>query len=317
MPIHDRPHRLLPGSLAGSMLVCLVSTAHAQAPGPFGPRIGGYVQARETWRSGAGLTGTINRARVGVTGALTGGWFYAATAELASGDSATTRVESRLRDAYLGWRGGGFAVQAGQYKTPFSAQYLTQLTRVETADRAAVVHGLAPERDIGVMGSYAWKQLATLAVGVFNGRGQNVGANNDSTVLVVGRATVRPVQALTIGANVARYRDSTRYGLDAALAYAGWGLKAEYLWQHRLAVGRDDRGYYVMATYWLLPGLQLLAEQEDFERPAIPTFPRNTAWVAGANLFVPRDHIRLSANYVSRRVGTRTGAVITEAQVQF
>ena len=54
-------------------------------------------------------------------------------------------------------------------------------------------------------------------LGVFNGEGQNITANTDSTLLWVGRATVRPVAYLTIGANVAAYgSDSTRYGLDAA-----------------------------------------------------------------------------------------------------
>ncbi len=300
----------------GPLLLCVPALACAQAAAS-GPRVAGYVQARETLLSGAGLTATINRARVGVSGTAGQGFFYKVTAELASGGSATTQFATSLRDAYAGWRHGGFSIQAGQFKTPFSGQYVTSLTRVETADRAAVVDALAPKRDIGLMAAAAWGERATVALGVFNGEGQNIGVNRDSSVLLVARVTVRPVGAVTLGADLARYRDSTRYGLEGAVAYVGFGLKAEYLAQHRPAVGRDDWGYYLLATYWLLPDLQLVAEQEDFERPSVPAFVRNTAWAAGANLWAAAGRVRLLAEYVSRAVGPRRGAVVTQLQLEF
>jgi len=304
------------GLMAGSGLLAVASGLVAQAQ-PSTPRLGGYVQARETWTSGVGLVGTINRARVIADGAVGGGFSYKVSAELASGGSATTQVAVSLRDAYVRWAGAGVAVSAGQFKTPFSREFLTPVTAVETADIAAVVDGLSPKRDIGVMADYDWHGRATAALGVFNGEGQNSGVNRDSSVLVVGRATLRPLDPVTLGADVARYRDSTRYGLEVGLEDAGFALKGEYIRQHRLAVGRDDAGWFVLGTWRPRRWLQVVARQEDFQRPAVAAFVRNTATTIGANVWFAGERVRLLADYVSRKVGTRSGALITQAQVVF
>lgn len=61
----------------------------------------------------------------------------------------------------------------GQFKTPFTPEFITSLTDVETADRSTVVDSIAPKRDIRIMADYAIGPIATLALGVFNGEGQN------------------------------------------------------------------------------------------------------------------------------------------------
>jgi hypothetical protein len=311
---HDiRDDRFL---LFGAVFLALTLPALAQTP-PAGPRVAGYLQARETYAEGIGLTGTINRARVGVEGAVADGFAFKVTAELASGGSATVQFASSLRDAYVRWMHEGFSVWAGQFKTPFSAQYITSLKDVETADRAGVVDALAPKRDIGIMGDYDWRGRATASVGIFNGEGQNIGVNRDSAVLVVARVTARPLEALTLAADIARYRDSTRYGIEAGLRHAHFALAGEYVRQHRLAVGRDDEGWYLLGTYELLPWLQAVVQQEDLQRPAVPTLARNTATTIGANVFLADRHARLLVNYVSRKVGARRGTLVTEAQLSF
>jgi len=130
-------------------------------------------------------------------------------------------------------------IQAGQFKTPFTREFLTSLADVETADRATVVDSLAPKRDLGVMVDYAIGSVSTLMLGAFNGEGQNVTANTDSTLLWVGRAAVRPIAFVTLGANFASYgSDSTRYGVDAAVEYMGRPIEGV----HRTAPGRRRRG---------------------------------------------------------------------------
>ena len=62
-------------------------------------------------------------------------------------------------------------------------EFITSLADVETADRSTAVDSLAPKRDIGIMVDYRGA-LATAMVGVFNGEGQNVTANADSSLLV-------------------------------------------------------------------------------------------------------------------------------------
>jgi phosphate-selective porin len=213
-------------------------------------------------------------------------------------------------------------VQAGQYKVPFSHQYLTTFFDVETADRAAVVDGLAPKRDIGVMAAYAFGNAATLTAGVFNGEGQNVTGNADSTVLGAGRLVVRPVRGVVLGANLARYfGDSTRYGVDAGYEGSALTLRAEYLAQTRdgQALPRD-RGWYAVAAYFLVPSVQVVSQYETFSRPGIAAVPRNRAWTAGAHWFPMHRDLRLTAEYISRSLGdpgVRSGQLLSQVQVRF
>ena len=222
---------------------------------------------------------------------------------------------------YIRYKPDHFAIQAGQFKTPFTREFLTSLADVETADRATVVDSLAPKRDLGVMADYAIGSVSTLMLGVFNGEGQNVTANTDSTLLWVGRATVRPIAFLTLGANVAAYgSDSTRYGFDAALEYLGAAFEGEYIGQHRDNGIVDDNGWYAQGTYRVLPWVQLVLKQEDFRRSEISEALHNRATTGGVNLELGGGKVRLLANYVSREIGTpgtRKSQLVTQAQVKF
>jgi hypothetical protein len=295
--------------------------AASPTPAPPAVRFTGYIQAREAYRDGVGLTGSINRARLTAHGSALKDVTWRIQGEFRTGSVGTGRASVSLQDAYVRYKTGAFGVQAGQFKTPFTREFITSLADVETADRATVVDSIAPKRDIGLMADYAIGSMATLTVGVFNGEGQNVTANTDSTLLWVGRATVRPVAYLTLGANAARYKsDSTRYGVDGSLEYMGAALKAEYIGQHRDGGGLDDKGWYAQASYRVLPWVQLVLKQEDFRRSEISEALRNRATTGGVNVEFGGGKVRLLANYVSRKIGTpgrRQGALISQAQVKF
>jgi phosphate-selective porin O/P len=284
-------------------------------------RFTGYIQARETYRDGPGLIGSINRARLTTYGTVATNVTWRIQGEFRTGSVGTGKASVSLQDAYVRYRTGQFGIQAGQFKTPFTREFITSLADVETADRATVVDSIAPKRDIGVMADYAIGTLATVTAGVFNGEGQNVTANTDSTLLWVGRATVRPVAYLTVGVNTALYgSDSTRYGVDGSLEYMGAALKGEYIGQHRDGGGLDDKGWYAQATYRVLPWVQLVVKQEDFRRSAISAAVRNKGTTGGVNVEFDGGKLRLLADYVSRKIGTpgkRQGMLITQAQVKF
>jgi hypothetical protein len=184
-----------------------------------------------------------------------------------------------------------------------------------------VVDSLAPKRDIGVMVDHAFGADAAVFAGVFNGEGQNLTANADSSLLVVLRATGSPVPYLSLGANVADYGgDSTRYGVDASVEYFGAVLRGEYIVQERELVPVADKGWYGLAAYRLRPWLQLVAKQEDFRRSAVSGDVRNRATTGGVNVDFPGGKVRLTADYVSRKIGTpgqRRGTLIAQAQVKF
>ena len=297
------------------------ASAAAPAPAAPGVRFTGYLQARETYRDAVGLTGSINRARLTAYGTAATDVTWRVQGEFRTGSVGTGKASVSLQDAYVRYKPGQFGIQAGQFKTPFTREFITSLADVETADRATVVDSIAPKRDIGVMADYAIGSTATLALGVFNGEGQNLTANADSALLWVARATARPVAYLTVGTNVARYgSDSTRYGVDGRLEYLGAALKGEYIGQHRAGGNLDDKGWYAQATYRVVPWVQLVLKQEDFRRSAISEALRNRATTGGVNVEFGGGKVRLLANYVSRKIGTpgtRRGMLITQAQVKF
>jgi hypothetical protein len=305
-------------------LAAQVSPGYAPPAGQgSGPtvKVGGYIQARETWREDSKLTATLNRARIFAEGSLTGGFSYRIMAEYESGGNASTAASVSLRDAYIRWTRGDLSLTAGQYKTPFSPEYITSITQIETADRSTVVDSLATKRDIGVMAQYAYRSYLTVQGGVFNGEGQNQIVNVDSSSLWVGRIAVRPLPFITLGTNVAAYAgDSTRYGLDAAIEYRGASLTGEYLWQDHHVDAPVDQGWYGLATYRVLPWVQLVVKQEKFERDALSLTRRVVATTGGVNVEFAASRIRLLANYVSRKIGdpgVRRSSVITQLQVRF
>ena len=309
---------ILTSCLAAAAAAAQSSPAAAE---PAGVRWSGYLQARETYRKGVGLTASINRARLTAAGAATRGVTWRVQGEFRTGSAGSGRASVSLQDAVVRFRHGRLGIQGGQFKTPFTREFVTSLTEVETADRASAVDSLAPKRDIGVMADYGLGPGTALALGVFNGEGQNLTANADSSLLVVARASGRPLPFLTLGANLADYGgDSTRYGVDLSVEHRGATLRGEYLGQRRDGVGRDDEGWYALAAYRATEWLQLVVRQEDFRRPAVAPGSRSRATTAGANLDVSGGRVRLTANYVTRRAGdpgVRRGTVVAQAQVRF
>jgi hypothetical protein len=328
----DDPSGAVEGSSVRSWLItvllCLATLAPPQragadpaenAPAAIAPpKIGGYLQARETWQSKVGLTSTLNRVRLSADGALPNRFSYRVMVELEAGGGARTSATPSLRDAYVRWTDRWLALQGGQFKTPFSRNYVTSLTVLETIDRPAVVDTLATRRDIGLMAEASAGQIATLSLGVFNGESQNIPANRDSTTLVVGRGVVRPISQIQLGASGAGYgSDSTRWGFEASIEQAGLVARGEWIAQHRRGIARDDRGWFVLGGARVLPWAQLVAMQEDLERPYLGFGARIRATTVGANLDLGASRTRLTLEYVARRSGaTQASKRATVAQVQ-
>jgi len=296
--------------------------AQTASPAP-AVRLSGYIQARETYQDEVGLTSTVNRARLAAAGSVQEGITWRIQGEFRTGTVGTGRASVSLQDAYVRWARGPRGIQAGQFKTPFTREFITSLAEVETADRSTVVHSLAPKRDIGLMADYALGGRAAFAAGIFNGNGQNITTNPDSTLLGVVRASVRPIPFVSIGVNAARYfADSPRYGADVNLESPWLVLRGEYVAQHRdAAEGEDDDGWFALAAVPARPWLQPLVKVETFDRPsATDGSQRNRAWTVGANLFPWGRATRLTLEYVSRKVGTpgvRRGTALAQAQVIF
>ena len=285
----------------GVMLLCCGLT-----PAPPGAR----SQAPSPTPDSGSRTATESAATLSPAAPATGP--PAATARTAGGVS--------LREAIIRWSKNPVALQAGQFKSPFSREYLMPVPALETADFSAVVDSLAPKYEIGAMAEYVVPWFGLYA-GAFNGEGQNAGLNRDSTVLAVARMSVRPLAQVTIAGHVARYSaDSTRYGADLSLEHAGWLARGEVLGQRKRGRGRDDLGWYVLGAFRLRAWLQLVAKREDFQRPAIGEARRISATTGGANIELPGGRTRLLAHLVSRETGfprARRNSLIGQVQVRF
>lgn len=216
-------------ALAGLVQAPLSGQYTAATPSQAGSspvKLSGYIQAREVYQSNIGLTSSINRARLAASGAVVEAVTWRIQGEFRTGSIGTGRASVSLQDAYLRYAPGGWAIQLGQFKTPFTREYMASLADIETADRATAVDSLAPKRDIGLMGEYSYRRFSLWA-GVFNGEGQNVTANADSTVLGVARLAVRLLPQLSLAVNGARYfGDSTRYGVVPLTRTPGWPSRA-------------------------------------------------------------------------------------------
>jgi phosphate-selective porin O/P len=309
------------GGLGGLVLSCMAVPLAGQAPTSAPVRLSGYIQAREVYQDAIGLTGSINRARLAASGTVIEAVTWRIQGEFRTGSVGTGRASVSLQDGYVRYARHSWALQAGQFKTPFTREYYTAIADVETADRSSVVDSLAPKRDIGVMGEYAYR-IASFWAGVFNGEGQNVTANTDSTLLGVARVAVRVMPGLSVAVNGARYfGDSTRYGFDAAYEGEHVTLKGEYLGQIRDGTSEaDDWGWYGLGAVSVVPSVQAVAKYEEFARPSISTAVRNRAWTAGLNLYPNGRNLRLTFDYVSRKIGEpgiRKGRLLAQVQARF
>jgi phosphate-selective porin len=307
--------------LYGIALACMAAPLQAQNPASTPLKLSGYLQAREVYQSNIGLSGSINRARLAASGSIIEAVSWRIQGEFRTGSVGTGRASVSLQDGYVRYAPKFLVIQIGQFKTPFTREYYTSIADIETADRSTVVDSLAPKRDIGVMGEYTHRKVSLWA-GVFNGEGQNVTANADSTMLGVGRVVVQLMPELSLAVNGARYfGDSTRYGVDAAYEGSRVTLKGEYIGQARdVAAGPDDWGWYGLGTMLVVPAVQAVAKYEEFGRPSITTAVKNRAWTAGLNVYPNGRNLRLTFDYVSRKIGdpgVRKGRLLAQVQARF
>lgn len=291
----------------------------AQSPDGPSVKLSGYIQAREVYQDEVGLTGSINRARLAAAGNVIENVTWRIQGEFRTGSVGNGRSSVSLQDAYLRYAPAGWAVQVGQFKTPFTREYVTSLADLETADRSAVVDSLSPKRDIGVMGEYNYRRISVWA-GVFNGEGINVTSNADSTLLGVARVAVTPLSAFSLAANVARYfGDSTRYGVDGAYENKRFTVKAEYVAERDDVTSENRKGWYGLGAVSLTPAVQAVAKYEDFKVASTPS-SRNRAWTAGLNMYPSGRKLRLTFDYLSRRIGEPAeshGRVLAQIQAKF
>ena len=115
--------KFLKGGVALLLVLFRPAVAEAQTPGPT-LRMGGHVQVRERYQSGPGLTATLNQARLQADVTIPEGFGARVLVEYQALSRGAATAQVSLRDAYLRYVRGRFGVTAGQFKTPFSREFL-------------------------------------------------------------------------------------------------------------------------------------------------------------------------------------------------
>jgi hypothetical protein len=281
-------------------------------------RLSGYVSVRETIR-GDSSTFSINQARVTVTAAATTFAIVKVQGNLAalgrsSGDTIPGFV---VTDAYAQltppneWTSlGGLdpTVIIGQFKTPFSLEYLTGFSLLQTTGRSQMIERITPRRDIGVMAHVAFRHLATLAGALVNGEGPNTLRNANGKQLAVGRLTLFPTATIAIAGKWAGEGSDRRWGYDVRWMANGLVLEGERIERRGpLTEGMTQRaaGHYLMASYRLGRHLQPVIRWEQFRdrrTEAEATAHARLTWTTyGLNVVSVPEVVRFQANWIAKR----------------
>lgn len=280
-------------------------------------RVSGYVALRETIRRDSS-TFSINQARVTLTAAPTGFATVKVQGNLAalgrsSGDTIPGFV---VTDAYvqLAPRNertlGGIrpTVILGQFKTPFSLEYLTGFSLLQTAGRSQVVERLATRRDIGVMAQLAFRNVATLAGTIANGEGPNSLRNTNGKQLAAGRLTFLPTASLAIAGKWAGEGADHRWGYDARWMMNGLVLEGERIERRAPldgGIAQRAAGHYLMGSYRVGRHLQPVVKWEqlrDRRTEAGATSETRLTWTTyGLNVTSRAEVVRFQANWIVKR----------------
>jgi phosphate-selective porin OprO/OprP len=302
-------------------------------------QISGLVQARYQGfeQSGVNNSFDLHRARLDAKGNITDQWSYEVYTEFAS--------TTKLLDAYTAYKIADFLkFTAGQFKIPFSYESLTSDSQLDFIDRSQVVEALVGRskdvignqnaRDIGIQasGSFAKinnRYLFDYSVGVFNGAGYDVTADNNNHKDISARLVVHPIKNLDLGGSLYEGEDiplattkvpnpvtqaRNRYGFDGRYVIGAFSVAAEYVHGTDASIKRD--GWYAQAGYFVLPKLQLLAKYDTYDPNKVITTDRSTIYIGGIN-YVFNSWTRLSVDYLDKREEvTQIKNNIIEAQLQ-
>jgi hypothetical protein len=289
-------------------------------------RLAGYGAIRQTLRSDTS-TFSVSRARLTAEAQpLSIAALRVQTDFAAVGRTAGDTIPSfALTDAYIQisppesssyYRGFRPALLVGQFKTPFSLEYLTSFASLRTINRSQVVERVAARRDIGLMGQlHGWNRVV-LAAAVVNGEGSNRPANSNGEEMIVGRLTLLPprVRVAVAGKWLAHGADH-RWGADLRwFADPRWlpgsiVVEGELI-RRAAATGADSdtdaSGGYGLTAWRALPWLEPVVKWErlrEIRSTATTRTDNRLTWTTyGITVRSPeeRERLRLQVNWITK-----------------
>lgn len=173
---------------------------------------------------------------------------------------------------------------AGLFKSPFSAEFLTAADAIDFVNRSTVVSTLAPNRQVGlqISGRSTMNGLYYKA-GVFNGNRSITGNDNDRFMYVVraglDRAFSNNENRVLFGVNSAYSEDTASnvdtervlWGGDLRLTFGPLMLAGEYIRaritrNQGVAIEEEPDGWHITSGWIIAEGHQLLVRLDTFRQ---------------------------------------------------
>jgi hypothetical protein len=232
----------------------------------------------------------------------------------------------KLIDAYGEWKFKSYIIfTAGQFYIPLSLENMTPDEFLESVYRSQVVNALANRsndvmgdnsgRDIGAQISGSFLKLNNSCfidykLGIFNGAGINVTADNNNYKDVGGRLVFHPLAGVDFGTSiyhgVAYYGTQpanhihNRQGLDLNVTYSDFNFKAEYL-QGKDSSDVRRSGYYAQGIYYIIPKVfDVLIKYDTYNPNLVKSNNYETDYTASLG-YSFSAYSRLQAAYVFQR----------------
>jgi phosphate-selective porin OprO and OprP len=232
--------------------------------------------------------------------------------------------------------GGGLSIRAGQYKIPYSRQYLNSSSALQLIERSTVVSHfttgarLGPDgvnlvdRDVGLMASWRGgpSNMLFLRAGMFNGEGIGSRGTVDTDLAYAARLDVAPLGRMpdegvpqphdtrfNVGLSAVMNSqpfigNATQTGLDVAFATGGLFTTAEVHFRQYRGVddGVQELGFFVQAGYLVLPdpAIEVAARYARTERD-LGTGTAHEEVTGGLTWYAHGHRAKLQLNYVLDR----------------
>lgn len=202
-------------------------------------------------------------------------------------------------------------VDVGQFKAPFSSEYLTSDTQLDFVGRSQVTSSYSPKRQIGfqLRGNVVEDAVAVFA-GMFNGNGINT-TNDDDAFMYVGRVVVNPAISENIKLQVcgnAAYNEVTSTPFNGKRIAAGGDLRLtinDFMLAGELIVENsnpdsgntfNNTGYQFTLGYNIIKSVQILGRIDVLD-PDEVIGEKNTLAIIGCNYW-PTEATKIQFNYI-------------------
>jgi hypothetical protein len=255
--------------------------------------------------------------RVKFSGDVLEDWAYVIQVD-AAGD------ETVIKDAAITWKNvadSPINLKMGQFKAPFSRQYLTSGTKLQFIERPDARKGFVPGRDQGLQADafFGEEKLIYAALGFFNGEGEQGSQNADDNLMICGRITFDPFGYMALSEadlemteellasfgldfkiDQQETYDETVIGLEAAMKMSGLYAAAEvYMGTYSPDSGDDvdSMGMFLQAGYMFNESVEAVARFSQNDPDTDTDDDAFTEVTIGANYYFKKHNCKVSLNY--------------------